>query len=87
MHTQITPLANWSDEEICQWFGVNLCLQKKMHNIFQELDLSDHAFLEKRMGRILKMKKKLISVDNETKYAEKEKSEVKALLRKKMSKH
>lgn len=80
MHTQITPLASWSDEEICQWFGVNLCLRKKMDNIFQELDLSDHAFLEKRMGRILKQRKSSMSSGNE-------KSKVKAFLKKKMSKH
>lgn len=59
-----------------------------MDNMIPELDLSDHAFLEKRMGKILKQRKSSISSENKDNKCEKEaKFQIKAFLRNKMSKH
>ena len=58
MHTQITPLANWSDAEIYEWFGINLPRRLKVQKIFDRMTLNEVLLLEQRMKKMRNKDKK-----------------------------
>ena len=72
MYTQITPLANWSDEEIWEWFGVNLSVEKRVDDIIEAMDYSSLVCLGKNMQRRKRKVKDLKKLTEELKKLTKE---------------
>lgn len=51
MHTQITPLASWSDDKIYEWFGVNLRMMLNVEKICQQMTVHEMIAFDNRMNK------------------------------------